>query len=92
MDKVRDTLRSALPNIDADGEPFSGAYWSETDYYERDFQLSYWGAEKYKRLLKVKADYDPDGLFICRHCVGSEYWTAESNLNCRNLTAMGRTQ
>jgi hypothetical protein len=29
----------------------TGSYWSETDFFERDFQLSYWGAEKYKKLL-----------------------------------------
>ena len=57
---------------------------SETDYFEEGFQLSYWGAEKYPRLLRIKYEYDPEGLFVCRHCAGSEYWTEESNLNCRN--------
>jgi hypothetical protein len=46
--------------------------------------MSYWGAEKYPRLLRIKYEYDPEGLFVCRHCAGSEYWTEESNLNCRN--------
>jgi len=85
-DRVRQLLREALPNNDITGRPFSGAYWSETDYFERDFQLSYWGAEKYARLLKVKAAYDPHGLFVCRHCVGSEFWTEASHLNCRNTS------
>jgi hypothetical protein len=61
-------------------------YWSETDYFLEDFQGSYWGAEKYAKLLKVKAKYDPTGLFVCHHCVGSEFWTRASNLNCRNKT------
>lgn len=37
--------------------------------------------------------YDPDGLFVCHHCVGSERWTKESNYNCRvaeSLTPTGR--
>lgn len=85
-DKVRVTLRDALPNVNASGLPFSGAYWSETDYFEKDFELSYWGAKKYTRLLEIKTRYDPRGLFICRHCVGSEYWTEESHLNCRNTS------
>jgi hypothetical protein len=84
VDIVRDILDVALPNVDAAGKPFSGSYWSETDYHERDFQLAYWGAEKYQKLLAIKQAYDPDGLFICHHCVGSEFWTAESKLMCRN--------
>lgn len=55
----------------------------ETDYDDREFQLSHWGDEVYTKLLAVKRKYDPDGLFICHHCVGSEFWTKESNLNCR---------
>ena len=84
VDRVRKILDTDLPNVDQSGSPFSGSYWSETDYFEQNFQLSYWGAEKYKRLLAVKRAYDPDGLFVCHHCVGSEYWTAASHLNCRN--------
>jgi len=83
MDKVRQTLQKALPNVDEKGKPFSGAYWCETDYEEPNFQDSHWGSAVYARLLKVKQRYDPTGLFICHHCVGSEFWTAESNLNCR---------
>ena len=56
------------------------------DYWERDFMHSYWGAEKYPKLLAVKDKYDPEGLFVCRHCVGSERWTEESEFNCRNET------
>ena len=56
------------------------------DYWERDFMHSYWGAEKYPKLLAVKDKYDPEGLFVCRHCVGSERWTEESDFNCRNET------
>eukprot|EP01045_Picozoa_sp_COSAG04_P013902 COSAG04_NODE_1011_length_8770_cov_3.106677_2_plen_672_part_00 len=85
VDRARETLWEALPN-EKDGKPFSGAYWSETDYWERDFMHSYWGAEKYPKLLAVKDKYDPEGLFVCRHCVGSERWTEESEFNCRNET------
>ena len=47
-----------------------------------DFTKSHWG-EAYPKLLAVKDKYDPHGLFICHHCVGSERWTKESHLNCR---------
>lgn len=80
--QARHALRKALPNLAADGKPLSGSYWAETDYEEPEFQQSQWG-EAYPRLLEVKDKYDPTGLFICHHCVGSERWTQESNLNCR---------
>jgi hypothetical protein len=41
-DRVRKIMWEALPNVDESGQPFSGSYWSETDYYERDFSVSYW--------------------------------------------------
>lgn len=82
LSKMRDILYAALPNEDSTGKPLSGSYWCETDYDMTDFQKSHWGTA-YPKLLAVKDRYDPDGLFICHHCVGSERWTAESNLNCR---------
>ena len=39
--------------------------------------------EQYPKLLAIKDKYDPKGLFVCHHCVGSERWTKESKLNCR---------
>jgi FAD/FMN-containing dehydrogenase len=52
----------------------AGAYVAESDYFERDWQRSYWG-DNYERLLAVKRAYDPDGLFFARHGVGSEGWS-----------------
>ena len=82
LEKVRQRLWKALPNEDPEGKPLSGSYWCETDYDDLDFIKSHWGTA-YPKLLAVKDKYDPDGLFICHHCVGSERWTAESDLNCR---------
>ena len=83
LQEVRAALWAALPNVDAaTGQPFSGSYWCETDYDDPDFQRSHWG-EKYPTLLATKDKYDPAGLFVCHHCVGSERWTEESGLNCR---------
>jgi hypothetical protein len=86
--KARQLLSTALPNLDGAGQPFSGSYFAETDYFESDFAGSYWGAQKYQKLLAVKDKYDPDGLFVCHHCVGSERWTEESDLNCRRASAL----
>ena len=56
-----DTLRKAFPN--------SGAYFSESDYNEPDWQISFWGRANYQRLQQIKARYDPTGIFQCHHCV-----------------------
>jgi FAD/FMN-containing dehydrogenase len=49
---------------------------SESNYFERAWQQSYWG-ENYKRLRAAKEQYDPDGLFFVHHGVGSEDWSAD---------------
>merc|ERR1719510_1954269 len=54
--------------------PEAGAYFNEGDYFEPDFQESFWGRENYNRLLKIKQQLDPNGLFYCHNCVGSEEW------------------
>ena len=54
--------------------PRSGSYVSESNYFEPDWQHSFWGSN-YERLLAVKTKYDPDGLFFVHHGVGSERWS-----------------
>ena len=56
--------------------PRAGSYVSESDYFERDWQRSFWGGN-YERLLAVKRRYDPDGLFFVHHGVGSEAWSPD---------------
>jgi hypothetical protein len=57
--------------------PFaSGAYVSESNFFEAQWQRAYWGAN-YPRLLAAKESYDPDGLFFVHHGVGSERWSAD---------------
>lgn len=56
--------------------PEVGSYVSESDFFEPDWQRSYWGAN-YPRLLAIKDPYDPDGLFIVHHGVGSERWSPD---------------
>jgi len=61
-------LRAVAPN--------GGAYCSESNYFEKDFQHSYWGSN-YSRLAEIKKKYDPDGLFFVHNGVGSEQWSAD---------------
>lgn len=53
-----------------------GSYVSESDFFERDWQRSYWGAN-HARLVEVKRRYDPAGLFFVHHGVGSERWNPD---------------
>jgi FAD/FMN-containing dehydrogenase len=56
--------------------PKGGAYVSESNFFEEDWQHSYWG-NNYSRLAAVKKKYDPSGLFFVHNGVGSEEWTAD---------------
>lgn len=42
--------------------PNAGAYMSEADYFQRDWQRAYWG-DHYPRLQRIKRKYDPHNLF-----------------------------
>lgn len=53
--------------------PDAGTYANEADYFQKNWQQVFWGSN-YSKLLKIKNKYDPNGLFYCHHCVGSEYW------------------
>ncbi len=54
--------------------PNGGSYVSESNYFNANWAQAFWGAN-YSKLRAVKAKYDPAGLFIVRHGVGSEGWS-----------------
>ncbi|KAG0638224.1 hypothetical protein HOY80DRAFT_190610 [Tuber brumale] len=54
--------------------PESGAYLSEADANEPNFQREFYG-ENYSRLLSIKNKYDPAGIFYALTAVGSDAWT-----------------
>ena len=56
--------------------PRAASYVWETDYFEPNWQDSFWG-NNYARLRAIKQQYDPDGLFFLHHGVGSEDWSAD---------------
>jgi FAD/FMN-containing dehydrogenase len=56
--------------------PDAGSYFAESDFFEPDWQTSYWGPN-YPRLLSIKKKYDPTGLFFVHHGVGSEDWSTD---------------
>jgi len=63
-----DELRKIAPN--------AGSCVSETNFFERSWQQSFWGPN-YPKLRAVKAKYDPADLFFVHHGVGSEDWSAD---------------
>jgi FAD/FMN-containing dehydrogenase len=68
IDRAMSEIRSLLPTV--------GSYVAESNFFEPDWQKSFWGSN-YARLLAVKDKYDPDGLFFVHHGVGSERWSAD---------------
>jgi hypothetical protein len=54
--------------------PGAGAYVSESNFFQPDWQAAFWGAN-HAKLAEVKHRYDPNGLFFVRHGVGSETWS-----------------
>lgn len=66
INKAMEELKKAAPN--------TGSYLSESYFFEQYWQQSFWGSN-YSRLVAVKKEYDPEGLFFVRHGVGSEEWS-----------------
>ena len=56
--------------------PDAGSYVSESSFFLKNWQNAFWGTN-YKRLAEVKKKYDPEGLFIVHHGVGSEQWSED---------------
>jgi len=51
--------------------PGAGGYVNESSYFDEDWGDLYWGTN-YAKLLKIKREVDPTGLFTGHHLVGSE--------------------
>jgi FAD/FMN-containing dehydrogenase len=68
IDKAMDAVRAVVAD--------AGSYVSESNFFERDWQHAFWGAN-YPQLAAAKEKYDPAGLFFVHHGVGSEAWDAD---------------
>jgi FAD/FMN-containing dehydrogenase len=68
VDKAMSEIRKLLSD--------SGSYLAESNFFEKAWRESFWGSN-YRRLLAVKDRYDPDGLFVVHHGVGSDRWSAD---------------
>ncbi|HEY2178742.1 MAG TPA: FAD-binding protein [Caulobacteraceae bacterium] len=56
--------------------PAAASYVSESNYFNPHWREAFWGPH-YARLAAVKARYDPAGLFVMHHGVGSEHWSPD---------------
>jgi FAD/FMN-containing dehydrogenase len=68
-----DQLEKAQVNLEKATAIFNttATYYNENSLEEVNWQESNWGAN-YRRLLDIKRAIDPNTVFSCRHCVGSE--------------------
>ena len=66
--RCMDELRALAPD--------GGSYVSESNYFQQEWQRSYWGTN-YERLRQVKKKYDSSGLFFVHNGVGSEDWSRD---------------
>lgn len=71
----RTRVQAAMTALRA-AAPGAGTYVNECDYFQPDWQKAFWGPN-YPRLAQIKQRYDPDGLFVVHHGVGSENWSAD---------------
>ncbi|GAD93892.1 conserved hypothetical protein [Paecilomyces variotii No. 5] len=56
-----------------DVTPGMGTYLNEADPYDPDWKEAWYG-DRYDELKLTKNKYDPDNIFWCWRCVGSEGW------------------
>ncbi|PPR02522.1 hypothetical protein CVT26_012006 [Gymnopilus dilepis] len=56
--------------------PDTGSYMNEADRLDPTFLEDFYGASLSK-LQSIKAKYDPDSLFYCPTCIGSNEWVVE---------------
>ena len=56
--------------------PGAGSYMSECDYFLEDWKRASWGPH-WPRLEAIKRRYDPQGLFVVHHGVGSDRWSSD---------------
>lgn len=71
--------QAAHKQIDAMVGP-TGAYLNEAAFDQPDWKNRFWGSN-IAHLEVVKQKYDPNSLFVCRGCVGSDAWDGTGN--CR---------
>jgi len=58
--------------------PDTGSYMNEADKFDPDYLQDFYG-EHLERLEGIKEEYDPESLFYCPTCVGSNKWAEDES-------------
>ncbi|KAF2094169.1 FAD-binding domain-containing protein [Rhizodiscina lignyota] len=69
-DALQEGARNGLAKV-ANVLDVQAAYTNEADWAEPNWQSVFYGSN-YNKLLQIKQKYDPDNLFTCWKCVGSD--------------------
>ncbi|TLD03501.1 uncharacterized protein PgNI_11562 [Pyricularia grisea] len=77
------SVRGELATTMRERWPGTGTYMNEADWGDALWKEEFYG-ENWERLRKIKKDVDPDEVFYCSTCVGSEDWVVEDVKLCRN--------
>jgi hypothetical protein len=71
-------IRSKVEPVYRDLAPGVGTYMNEADWGNVHWKEDFYGVH-FDRLSVVKQKYDPDGVFYCITCVGSENWVVKDD-------------
>ncbi|KAF1937492.1 hypothetical protein EJ02DRAFT_426591 [Clathrospora elynae] len=71
-------IRSKVEPVYRDLAPSVGTYMKEADWGSVHWKEDFYGVH-FDRLGVVKQKYDPDGVFYCITCVGSENWVVKDD-------------
>ncbi|KAI0381467.1 FAD-binding domain-containing protein [Hypomontagnella monticulosa] len=74
---ARDTMMQGYMDLLRDASPGAGSYMNEGDPGEPNWQQAFYGSN-YQRLLSIKQERDPWGLFWAPTTVGSEGWAVRT--------------
>ena len=86
----QESLKAKTAQLVEKLRPFQDGHNIHVDYIPSpNWKVDFWG-ENYVDLLKVKIRYDPDNLFTCYHCVGSDRTDFDDMFDSRSSSAAAR--
>ncbi|KAI4140632.1 MAG: hypothetical protein L6R39_005716 [Caloplaca ligustica] len=78
---TRNAIYSDITNVKVqamkDLAPATGAYMNEGDRFDPEYLIDFYG-RNVDKLSAIKRQYDPDSVFYCPTCIGSDAWQEDS--------------